>query len=69
MDGNVENRREVRFALRLPPDLHVALVGLAHREGRSLNQQIVQLLRADIRRDERRRRRSERTPEEGTDRE
>jgi hypothetical protein len=48
--------REVRYALRLPPDLHAALVELARREDRSLNQQIIRLLREGVRRDERRKR-------------
>jgi hypothetical protein len=47
---------EVRYALRLPPDLHAALVDLAQREDRSLNQQIIRLLREGVRRDERRKR-------------
>ena len=61
----MEDRREVRFALRLPPDLHADVVALAHREGRSVNQQIVQILRAEVRRDGRRRRAVEETSEEG----
>lgn len=35
----------IRLLLRLPPDLHAALVALAEREGRSLNAQIVYLLK------------------------
>ena len=49
-------RREVRYALRLRPDLHAALVELARREDRSLNQEIIYLLREGVRRDERRKR-------------
>ena len=48
--------REVRYALRLPPDLHAALVDLARREDRSLNQQLIRMLREGVRRDERRKR-------------
>ena len=55
----MESKREVRYALRLPPDLHAALGELARREDRSLNQQLVRLLRDGIRREERRRRRAE----------
>ena len=46
MDG----KREVRYSLRLPPDVHERLVELAHREGRSLNQQLVYMLRQGLRR-------------------
>lgn len=35
----------IRFALRLTPDLHAALVSLAAKEGRSLHGQIVYMLR------------------------
>lgn len=38
----------VRLLLRLPPDLHAALVALAAREQRSLHGQIVYLLRKAI---------------------
>lgn len=38
----------VRTELRLPPDLHAVLVALAAQEERSLNQQIVYLLRKAI---------------------
>jgi hypothetical protein len=38
----------VNLNLRLPPDLHAALVELAGREDRSLNAQIVRLLRQCI---------------------
>ena len=55
----MEGRREVRYALRLPPDLHVALVEFAKREDRSLNQQLIHMLREGVRRDEQRRTRSE----------
>jgi hypothetical protein len=55
----MEGRREVRYALRLPPDLHAALVDLARREDRSLNQQLIHMLRDGVRRDEQRRTRSE----------
>ena len=48
--------REVRYALRLPPDLHAALVELARSEDRSLNQQLIHMLREGVRRDERRKR-------------
>ena len=41
---------EVRYSLRLPPDLHQALVELARDEDRSLNQQILYLLRQGVRR-------------------
>ena len=47
----MEGEREVRYSLRLPPDLHVALVELARREDRSLNQQLIYLLRQAVRRD------------------
>ena len=53
----MEDEREVRYSLRLPPDLHGALVELAHREDRSLNQQLIYLLRQALRRDVERRRR------------
>ncbi len=51
----METKREVRYALRLPPDLHAALVDLARREDRSLNQQLIRMLREGVKRDERRR--------------
>ncbi|MEP3527957.1 MAG: toxin-antitoxin system HicB family antitoxin [Sulfitobacter sp.] len=35
-----------RITLRLPPDLHASLTEIAQREGRSLNNQIVWLLRS-----------------------
>jgi len=35
---------EVKLQLRLPPELHAALVEMAKREHRSLNGQIVYLL-------------------------
>jgi hypothetical protein len=54
----MEGRREVRYALRLPPDLHATLVELARREDRSLNQQLIHMLRDGVRRDEQRRTRS-----------
>ncbi|MBA2448937.1 MAG: Arc family DNA-binding protein [Chloroflexi bacterium] len=50
MDG----KREVRYSLRLPPDVHERLVELARREGRSLNQQLVHILRQGLRRADRR---------------
>ena len=50
----MEARHEVRYALRLPPDLHAALVEIARREDRSLNQQLIHLLRDAVRRDNRR---------------
>ena len=49
----METKQVVRFALRLPPDLHAALVELARREDRSLNQQLIRLLREGVKRDER----------------
>ena len=58
----MEDKREVRYALRLPPDLHAALVELARREDRSLNQQLIRLLRESVRRDERRRKRAHDEP-------
>ena len=51
--------REVRYALRLPPDLHAALVELARREDRSLNQQLIHMLREGVRQDKRRRQRQQ----------
>jgi len=36
---------DVRLVLRLPPDLHAILTDMAQRELRSLNSQIVYLLR------------------------
>jgi hypothetical protein len=56
--GPMEDRREVRYSLRLPPDLHAALVALARREDRSLNQQLIHLLRQGVRRAEQRRKAS-----------
>ena len=50
----MEDKRDVRYSLRLPPDLHEALVALAQREGRSLNQQLVYELRQAVRRATRR---------------
>lgn len=38
----------VGLMLRLPPDLHVALVGWAREEDRSLNNLIVRLLRRAV---------------------
>jgi hypothetical protein len=55
----MESKLEVRYALRLPPDLHAALVELARREDRSLNQRLIRLLREGVRRDERRRKRGQ----------
>ena len=57
MGRQMETKREVRYALRLPPDLHAALVDMARREDRSLNQQLVYLLRQAVRRDAVRRKR------------
>ena len=54
MGEQKETKREVRYALRLPPDLHAALVELARREDRSLNQQLIRMLREGVKRDERR---------------
>ena len=53
----MQERREVRYALRLPPDLHAALVEMTRREDRSLNQQLIRLLRQAVRRDAQRRKR------------
>ena len=50
----MEGKREVRYSLRLPPELHEALVELARREDRSLNQQLVYMLRRGVRRAARR---------------
>ena len=36
---------EIRLVLRLPADLHAQLTDMAHRELRSLNGQIIYLLR------------------------
>jgi hypothetical protein len=55
----MDTRREVRYALRLPPDLHRSLVELAEREDRSLNQQLIHMLREGVRRDAQRRKRME----------
>ena len=55
----MDDRREVRYALRLPPDLHRALAEMAQREERSLNQQLIYLLRQAVKRDERRRKRQQ----------
>jgi hypothetical protein len=55
----MDEKREVRYALRLPPDLHAALVEMARREDRSLNQQLIRLLREGVRREDRRRKRAE----------
>ncbi len=57
--------REVRYALRLPPDLHAALVELARREDRSLNQQLIHMLREGVRRDERRKRYERKKADQG----
>ncbi len=51
----MHGKREVRYSLRLPPDVHERLVELARREGRSLNQQLVYMLRQGLRRAEHRR--------------
>ena len=55
--GIMEDEREVRYSLRLPPDLHAALVEMARREDRSLNQQLIRLLRQAVRRDAERQKR------------
>ena len=55
----MQDKREVRYALRLPPDLHAALVELARREDRSLNQQLIYLLRQAVRRDAQRQKRAQ----------
>lgn len=39
---------EIKFLLRLPPQLHAALVRLAQRETRSLHGQIIHLLRQGV---------------------
>ena len=57
--GVMEDEREVRYSLRLPPDLHVAVVDMARREERSLNQQLIYLLRQAVRRDGQRRKRAQ----------
>ena len=62
MGKRMEGRHEVRYALRLPPDLHAALVELARREDRSLNQQLIRLLREGVHRDKRRRKREHDEP-------
>ena len=54
-----DDRCEVRYSLRLPPDLHEALVELARREDRSLNQEIIHLLRQGVRRAAQRRAREQ----------
>ncbi len=46
----MHGKREVRYSLRLPPDVHERLVELARREDRSLNQQLVYMLRQGLRR-------------------
>lgn len=43
---------DARFVLRLPARLHAALVSLSKREDRSVNQQIVHLLREAVPDDE-----------------
>ena len=55
------HRGPPRGALRAaaPPDLHRALVEMARREERSLNQQLIYLLRQTVRRDARRREREQ----------
>ena len=47
-DGSAasDTAREIRVTLRLPADLHAALRDLAQRDDRSLNREIVALLRA-----------------------
>ena len=57
--GAMDEKREVRYALRLPPDLHAALVELARREDRSLTQQLIYLLRQAVRRDAQRQKRAQ----------
>ena len=56
----MEDEREVGYSLRLPPDLHRALVEMARREDRSLNQQLVYLLWQAVRRDAERQKRQAR---------
>ena len=46
LDGDDVPRREARFMLRLPADLHETLAQLAQAEERSLNGEIVFLLRS-----------------------
>ena len=54
----MDAKNEVRYALRLPADLHQALVEFARRENRSLNQHLIHMLRDGVRREEQRRKRS-----------
>jgi hypothetical protein len=44
------DREEIRVTLRLPADAHDALTEIAKRETRSLNSQIVHMLRESIER-------------------
>ena len=53
-------RREVRYSLRLPPELHDAVAEVAFRERRSLNREIEIALQAHVAAWRRRRARSER---------
>ena len=53
-------RREVRYSLRLPPELHDAISEVAFWERRSLNREIEIALRAHVAAWRRRRARSER---------
>lgn len=48
----LEMKDVIQFLLRLPPDLHAKLKAMAEREERSLNAQIVYLLRRAVQRDE-----------------
>jgi len=43
-----ETQETIVFSIRMPVDLHAALVDLAQRENRSLSQQVVYLLRLQI---------------------
>ena len=55
--GVMEDERDFFYSYRLPRDLHAALVDMAHREERSLNQQLIYLLRQAVRRDAERQKR------------
>jgi hypothetical protein len=57
--STMQEKREVRYSVRLPPVLHMELVELARREDRSLHQQILYLLRQGVRQDVQRRERTQ----------
>lgn len=44
-----EEEKPVDTHIRIPPDLYEQLVALARVEGRSVNSQLVQMLRAQLR--------------------